>query len=72
MACVYEYFDGQAEAFAEKIKPLLAKGKKDYLWEGIASKAIPQPQLLVKDHKVLMLPPEGFLQVSSNAHTCAP
>eukprot|EP00957_Ditylum_brightwellii_P032691 2478032-Ditylum_brightwellii.AAC.1 len=44
---------GQSETFADKIRPLLAKGEKDFLCEGIASKAIPQPQLLVKDHKDL-------------------
>eukprot|EP00957_Ditylum_brightwellii_P125396 9557515-Ditylum_brightwellii.AAC.1 len=45
---------GEAEAFAAKIRPLLTKNKRDFLREGITSKAIPQPQLLVKDHK----PPE--------------
>eukprot|EP00957_Ditylum_brightwellii_P125900 9597593-Ditylum_brightwellii.AAC.1 len=43
---------GEAETFAAKIKPLLTKNKKDFLQEGITSKMIPQPQLLVKDHKM--------------------
>eukprot|EP00957_Ditylum_brightwellii_P189528 14426894-Ditylum_brightwellii.AAC.1 len=30
---------------------MLAKGKMDFLNESISSKAIPQPQLHVKDHK---------------------
>eukprot|EP00957_Ditylum_brightwellii_P049873 3781018-Ditylum_brightwellii.AAC.1 len=42
---------GEAEAFTMKVKPMLMKNKQDFLQEGIASKAISQPQLLVKDHK---------------------
>eukprot|EP00957_Ditylum_brightwellii_P075750 5756855-Ditylum_brightwellii.AAC.1 len=42
---------GEAEAFAAKVKLLLTKNEQDFLQEGIAYKAIPQPQLLVKDRK---------------------
>eukprot|EP00957_Ditylum_brightwellii_P158100 12034380-Ditylum_brightwellii.AAC.1 len=42
---------GEAEAFATKVQLMLTKNEQDFLQEGIASKAIPQPQLLVKDHK---------------------
>eukprot|EP00957_Ditylum_brightwellii_P210426 15364951-Ditylum_brightwellii.AAC.1 len=42
---------GEAEAFASKVQHMLTKNEQDFLKEGIASKAIPQPQLLVKDHK---------------------
>eukprot|EP00957_Ditylum_brightwellii_P211845 15366664-Ditylum_brightwellii.AAC.2 len=39
------------ELYAAKLKPMLAKGGVDFLNEGIASKATPQPPLLVKGHK---------------------
>eukprot|EP00957_Ditylum_brightwellii_P077623 5899262-Ditylum_brightwellii.AAC.1 len=42
---------GEMETFVTKIKPLLTKNERDFLQEGIASKAILQSQLLVKDHK---------------------
>eukprot|EP00957_Ditylum_brightwellii_P137108 10454105-Ditylum_brightwellii.AAC.1 len=42
---------GKAKVFAAKVKQLLTKNKRDFLQEGITSKAIPQLQLLVKDHK---------------------
>eukprot|EP00957_Ditylum_brightwellii_P183494 13977360-Ditylum_brightwellii.AAC.1 len=42
---------GEAEAFATKVQLMLTKNEQGFLQEGIASKAIPQPQLLVKDHK---------------------
>eukprot|EP00957_Ditylum_brightwellii_P207134 15351635-Ditylum_brightwellii.AAC.1 len=41
----------KAKLYTAKLKPMLAKGEMDFLNEGIASKAIPQPQLLVKDYK---------------------
>jgi hypothetical protein len=41
----------KAELYATKLQPMLAKGEMDFLNEGIASKSIPQPQLLVKDYK---------------------
>eukprot|EP00957_Ditylum_brightwellii_P210832 15365451-Ditylum_brightwellii.AAC.2 len=41
----------KAKLYAAKLQPTLAKGEMAFLNEGIASKAIPQPQLLVKDHK---------------------
>eukprot|EP00957_Ditylum_brightwellii_P128572 9807709-Ditylum_brightwellii.AAC.1 len=41
----------KAELYATKLKPMLAKGEMDFLNKGTASKAIPQPKLLVKDHK---------------------
>eukprot|EP00957_Ditylum_brightwellii_P058811 4458778-Ditylum_brightwellii.AAC.1 len=42
---------GKVEAFEAKIKLLFTKNKRDFLQEGIVSKAIPQSQLLAKDHK---------------------
>eukprot|EP00957_Ditylum_brightwellii_P068037 5165640-Ditylum_brightwellii.AAC.1 len=41
----------KAEVFAAKLKSQLAKGEMEFLNEGIASKAILQLQLLVKDHE---------------------
>eukprot|EP00957_Ditylum_brightwellii_P044648 3384885-Ditylum_brightwellii.AAC.1 len=41
----------KAELYTAKLQPMLAKGEMAFLNEGIPSKAIPQPQLLVKDHK---------------------
>eukprot|EP00957_Ditylum_brightwellii_P050037 3793199-Ditylum_brightwellii.AAC.1 len=40
-----------AEKYAEKLGGMLAKEEKAFLWEGMNSKAIPQPQLLIKDHR---------------------
>eukprot|EP00957_Ditylum_brightwellii_P120758 9211285-Ditylum_brightwellii.AAC.1 len=42
---------GEAESFVSKMQHMLTKNEQDFLKEGIASKTIPQPQLLVKDHK---------------------
>eukprot|EP00957_Ditylum_brightwellii_P139060 10599025-Ditylum_brightwellii.AAC.1 len=42
---------GETEAFATKVQPMLTKNGQDFLHEGIASKAIPQPQLFVKDRR---------------------
>ena len=37
--------------FANNLEPLLSRDKKDFLKEGIESKAIPTPKPLIKDHK---------------------
>eukprot|EP00957_Ditylum_brightwellii_P158478 12062905-Ditylum_brightwellii.AAC.1 len=39
------------ENCVEKLSRSLLKGEGAFLWEGLNSKEIPQPQLLVKDHK---------------------
>eukprot|EP00957_Ditylum_brightwellii_P149256 11366643-Ditylum_brightwellii.AAC.1 len=41
----------EAKKFAASFLDLLSKGEKAFLQEGLDSKAIPQPQLLIKDHK---------------------
>eukprot|EP00957_Ditylum_brightwellii_P210585 15365143-Ditylum_brightwellii.AAC.1 len=41
----------EAEQYADSLVGILSTSKLDFLREGIASKAIPQPQLLIKDHK---------------------
>ena len=37
--------------FANLLEPLLSRDEKDFLKEGIESKAIPTGKLLIKDHK---------------------
>eukprot|EP00957_Ditylum_brightwellii_P130005 9915205-Ditylum_brightwellii.AAC.1 len=41
----------EATKYAESLQGILSTGEYDYLMEGLGSKAIPDPQLLIKDHK---------------------
>eukprot|EP00957_Ditylum_brightwellii_P205485 15344097-Ditylum_brightwellii.AAC.1 len=41
----------EAERYSENLAGILSPSELCFLREGIASKAIPQPQLLIKDHK---------------------
>eukprot|EP00957_Ditylum_brightwellii_P173578 13215950-Ditylum_brightwellii.AAC.1 len=41
----------EAMSYAESLKATLNTGEYGYLIEGLNSKAIPKPQLLIKDHK---------------------
>eukprot|EP00957_Ditylum_brightwellii_P027541 2081919-Ditylum_brightwellii.AAC.1 len=43
----------EAEKYAKSLVGILSTSKMGFLCEGIAPKAIPQPQLLIKDHKKL-------------------
>eukprot|EP00957_Ditylum_brightwellii_P119819 9142195-Ditylum_brightwellii.AAC.1 len=41
----------EAEKYADSLVGILSPSELVFLWEGIAFKAILQPQLLIKDHK---------------------
>eukprot|EP00957_Ditylum_brightwellii_P009976 752929-Ditylum_brightwellii.AAC.1 len=41
----------EATKYAESLQGILSIGEYGYLMEGLGSKAIPEPQLLIKDHK---------------------
>eukprot|EP00957_Ditylum_brightwellii_P073466 5582770-Ditylum_brightwellii.AAC.1 len=41
----------EAMSYVESLKAILNAGEYKYLMEGLNSKAIPEPQLLIKDHK---------------------
>eukprot|EP00957_Ditylum_brightwellii_P149552 11388378-Ditylum_brightwellii.AAC.1 len=44
----------EAMTYAESLQAILNAGEYSYLMEGLKSKAIPEPQLLIKDHKEKM------------------
>eukprot|EP00957_Ditylum_brightwellii_P050142 3801315-Ditylum_brightwellii.AAC.1 len=43
----------EAEKYAKSLVGIISTSKMGFLHEGISSKEIPQPQLLIKDHKEL-------------------
>eukprot|EP00957_Ditylum_brightwellii_P102637 7822626-Ditylum_brightwellii.AAC.1 len=44
---------GDMLTFAKQLKDIFGEEEMDFLREGIKSRAIPEPQFLVKDHKNL-------------------